>query len=336
MVVIHVAEVVHHVIADVIHIVELVHQVAVVVHHVADVVHHVVEVVIHIADVVHDVVEMVIHVADVVHHVLGPSWRRTNGRILPPSGHLCERDHTIGCPHGWIHSISQIEVPTRNRGQYMKIALKQAALGLALVLGSGAALADEPVLTVLEPTGTAYLPGFPAVVPVAFRVDHADVSNLNVLKVEVDGASILGVDEVGNPFKGPGNVSACANIDANPRFSSCTLHSAAAVTVGLDWVVPAPGAYSLLVSVKHQGETGEDIEAVQFLTLTAEYPAPPAVANAYMNSTNPPKKAKVRGCVISAIAELHAKDSAYGPKGGPYDEAMIKEDTDAFRALCGG
>jgi len=218
----------------------------------------------------------------------------------------------------------------------MKTATKQAVLGLSLALASAAACADEPILTVLQPTGIVYLPGFPAVVPVGFQVDHAEIKDLNVLKVEVDGTSILNVDSVGNPFKGPGNVNSCANILANGSFTSCNVNSASQATVGLDWTVGAPGSYSLLVSVKHQGSTGEDVETVQFLTLTAEYPAPPAVANAYMNAVNPPKKAKVRGCVISAIAELHAKDSAYGPKGGPYNEAVIRQDVDAFRPLCGG
>lgn len=219
----------------------------------------------------------------------------------------------------------------------MKFEMKQAVLGLALVLASGAVVATEPVLTVLQPTGIVYLPGFPAVVPVGFQVNHSpEIKDVNVLKVEVDGVSILNVSQMGNPFKGPGNVNSCANILGNGSFTSCLLDNDTQARVGLNWTVPAPGSYSLLVSVKHQGDTGQDVETVQFLTLTAEYPAPPAVANAYMNANNPPKKAKVRGCVISAIAELHAKDSAYGPKGGPYNDAVIRSDVDAFRALCGG
>jgi len=217
----------------------------------------------------------------------------------------------------------------------MKNAMKQAVLGLALVLASGAVSADEPVLNILQPTGIVYLPGFPAVVPVGFQVNHApSIKDVNVLKVHVDGVSILNVDDVGAPFKHAGAPS-CAPILSNGSFTACTLDSETQARVGLNWTVPAPGSYSFVVSLKHQSATGDDEEIVQFLTLTAEYPAPPAVANAYMNANNPPKS-KVRGCVISAIAELHAKDSAYGPKGGPYNEAVIRTDVDAFRALCGG
>lgn len=208
-------------------------------------------------------------------------------------------------------------------------------LSIALLLSPIAATAHEPAMTILEPTGTVYLESFPAVVPVKFEVQHAEVKDLNVLQVTVDGLSILSEDEVGNPFKGPSNTNTCANIDGRSDFTSCSLLSASQVQVGLNWTVPAAGTYSLLVSVKHSGATGEDIESVQFLTLTAEYPAPPAVANAYLNAYNPPK-GKVRGCIISAIAELHAKDSAYGPKGGPYNESVIHEDVEDFRTACGG
>lgn len=209
----------------------------------------------------------------------------------------------------------------------------RAALALscatAILLSSGAALADQPTLTILEPTGTVYLASFPAVVPVSFRVNHTGIDEVNVLNVEVDGVSIIG-EGVGNPFHG----GTCENTNKNLAFNSCNVDSASQATVGLNWSVPVPGSYSLTVSVKHRGLEGEDLEEVQFLTLNAEYPAPPAVANKYMNA-NPPKT-KVRGCVISAIAELHAKDSYYGPKGGPYNDALIRADVDEFRGVCGG
>lgn len=208
-------------------------------------------------------------------------------------------------------------------------------LAIALLLSPIAATAHEPTMTILEPTGIVYLESFPAVVPVKFDVQHAEVKDLNKLEVTVDGSSILTTPEVGNPFQAPGNINSCAVINGRSDFTSCSLLSANQVEVGFNWTVPAAGTYSLLVSVKHKNDTGEDVESVQFLTLTAEYPAPPAVANAYLNAHNPPK-GKVRGCIISAIAELHAKDSAYGPKGGPYDENAIHVDVDDFRAACGG
>jgi hypothetical protein len=73
--------------------------------------------------------------------------------------------------------------------------------------------------------------------------------------------------------------------------------------------------------------------------LAVEYPAPPAVANAYINSDPTYKSApgKKRGCIISKVAEKHAKWSddpyyGYGPKGGPYDEEAIMQDVDIYYA----
>jgi hypothetical protein len=71
--------------------------------------------------------------------------------------------------------------------------------------------------------------------------------------------------------------------------------------------------------------------------LAVEYPAPPAVANAYINSDPTYKAApgKKRGCIISKVAEKHAKWSddpyvGYGPKGGPYIEEAIEADVDYY------
>jgi X-Pro dipeptidyl-peptidase len=73
--------------------------------------------------------------------------------------------------------------------------------------------------------------------------------------------------------------------------------------------------------------------------LPAEYLAPPALANAYINSLADYKKqftGKVRGCVISLIAEQHAKYETYGTKGSPYNEDWIKQDVRDFSLTCGG
>ena len=230
--------------------------------------------------------------------------------------------------------------------QRISKTLASAAIATALFATSGGVLADQPTVTILQPTGTVYLNAFPAVVPVGFQVNANGVTSqgrlyelhdLNVLEVKVDGLSIIG-DSIGSPFHlggqgGPFN--SCDNVLANAAFTACNVDTATQATVGLNWTVPAAGTYSLLVSAKHTGDTGLDEETVTFLTLNVEYPAPPAVANAYLNANNPPKS-KVRGCIISAIAELHAKDSAYGPKGGPYDNELIIEDVLEFRADCGG
>ena len=73
------------------------------------------------------------------------------------------------------------------------------------------------------------------------------------------------------------------------------------------------------------------------LGINVEYPAPPAVANGIINGdpylkSQAPKK---RGGVISKIAERHAKEKWYGPKGGPYDENTIANDVQYFFGTCG-
>lgn len=213
------------------------------------------------------------------------------------------------------------------------------AMGIASFGLLGSALAHQPLVDITSPTGTVYLASFPADVPVAFTVSHPDgeVRQLNVLEVTVDNAVITnGGFSLGSPFQGPGNVNSCAKVLGTAGFSSCNLIDSSNVEVGANWTVPGPGNYVLAVSVRHTNEIGEDSEEVAIMTLSAEFPAPPAVANAYINAQYPSIKGKVRGCVISAIAELHAKDSAYGPKGGPYADAVIRNDVDDFRGLCGG
>lgn len=69
--------------------------------------------------------------------------------------------------------------------------------------------------------------------------------------------------------------------------------------------------------------------------LNAEYPAPPAVANAYIKD-NPAVLAskKQHGCVISQIADEHAKYSTFRPKGGPYNTEMIEAYVVVFASTC--
>lgn len=88
--------------------------------------------------------------------------------------------------------------------------------------------------------------------------------------------------------------------------------------------------------MKHQNALGKDEESVQVALLSTEYPAPLAVANTYINSDSTLKtlQAKRRGCVISKIADRHAKEEAYGSRGGPYDETLIQYDVHTFASAC--
>lgn len=84
-------------------------------------------------------------------------------------------------------------------------------------------------------------------------------------------------------------------------------------------------------------------ETAQFVVLeflAVEFKAPPALANEYLNSDPyySSLSGKRRGCVISKIADHHAKESKYGPKGGDgvaypgvgYDLAAIRADVDLY------
>jgi hypothetical protein len=70
--------------------------------------------------------------------------------------------------------------------------------------------------------------------------------------------------------------------------------------------------------------------------LSVEYPAPPAIANAYINSTSTLKNlfGKKRGCIINEIAQRHGQQEAYGAKPGPYNEALVQSDVLFFGASC--
>jgi hypothetical protein len=208
--------------------------------------------------------------------------------------------------------------------------------------GMGAAWADTPTVQITEPSGQIFLSpaDFPYAVDVKTLLTHNELKNLNVLDVLVDGSSILpGGNPIGNPFDNDNECS--SNVTNNAAVTSCSTYVADATLasnqarVGVNWSIPDFGNYTLEVSVKHGGATGIDEETLEVLSLSVEWPAPPAVANAYLKA-NPGVLAskKQHGCVISQIAEMHAKDSFFGPKGGPYDTDLIEDWVDSFAASC--
>jgi len=193
------------------------------------------------------------------------------------------------------------------------------------------AKADQPTLEITSPTaagGTIFVPSFPYNSSVSFNITHNQLQNLNVLKVLVNGITIVGGD-IGSPFD---NSNLCKNPNLTSVSSSCVTNGSNQASVTVPWVVNGPGNYTITVSVKHQGDTGEDEELVAVALLAVEYPAPPAVANAYIKSAYAKLTAGRRGCVISAIATEHGQNERYGPKGGPYVESLIQSDVEYFLA----
>lgn len=206
------------------------------------------------------------------------------------------------------------------------------ALAAALLVFAPArkAQADTPVINVTSPTGTVFVSSFPYAATITLSIHHTSLSGLNVLEVSVDGSSITGV--IGNPFD---NGNQCRPTAFSGTVgSTCNTSSDNDATVSVPWSVPAPGTYSVSIRTRHQGDEGTDTEDVTFSLVAVEYPAPPAIANAYINATYKKSAPKVRGCVISQIANNHAQLSKYGPKGGPYDNAMVKADVDVYIGAC--
>jgi hypothetical protein len=189
--------------------------------------------------------------------------------------------------------------------------------------------ADTPTIDITSPTaggGTIFVPSFPYNTSISFNINHNELKELNVLKVLVNGVSIVGAD-IGDPFN---TSNGCKVPNLTTVASACSTNSLDQASVTVPWTVPGPGNYTITVSVKHQGTTGDDEETVAVALLAVEYPAPPAVANAYIKSTYAKLTAGRRGCVISAIAIEHGQNERYGPKGGPYNESLIRSDVDTL------
>ena len=204
------------------------------------------------------------------------------------------------------------------------------ALALLVFAPAWKAQADTPVINVTSPTGTVFVSSFPYAATITLTVHHATLSGLNVLEVSVDGSSLTGV--IGNPFD---NSNQCRpTAFAGTPGSTCNTSSENDATITVPWSVPGPGTYSISIRTRHQGDEGTDTEDVTFSLVAVEYPAPPAIANAYINATYKNANPKKRGCVISQIANNHAQYSRYGPKGGPYDNALVKSDVDVYIGAC--
>ena len=198
-----------------------------------------------------------------------------------------------------------------------------------------AANGPAPTLNITSPTAASivYLSSFPATVPVNFTVKmngESELQNLNVLDATVDESSLYG-DAVGNPFD---TSNACtASVTSGTR--TCSVTDSKNASLSVPWTVNGVGTYTIVVSGKFRGAEGIDEETVQVATFSAEYPAPPAVANAYINSQGKTyANAKQRGCIIAQIAEQHAQYEAYGPKGGPYNQSSIVAAVQTFAAGC--
>lgn len=213
-------------------------------------------------------------------------------------------------------------------------SLTAAASVAGACLLSASALAAAPIVDIHAPTSASivYSSTFPFVQDVTFSLQatskkqgqvevDASLKDIGVLNVLIDDASILaGGVPVGNPFD---SSNACTSA-LTTLPNTCLASDSDNAVVSVPWTVTAVGQYTITVSAKIHNAEGEDEEVVMVALASAEYPAPPAVANAYIKA-NPSVllSKKQHGCVISKIADEHAKYEAFGPKGGPYDNSLI-------------
>lgn len=220
----------------------------------------------------------------------------------------------------------------------MKTKINASLVTLAaLLILPAAALADAPSINITSPNAatTIFVPSFPASVPVSFDVTHDYLENINVLNVFVNDASIFsGGLDLGSPFDSDNLCKASQMI--LPNISACSTNASNIATVTAPWSVAGPGTYSVSVVAKHRSDQGTDTEDadIQMTLINIEYPAPPSVANAYIKAKYNKLTSGAKGCIISQVANNHAKDSKYGPKGGPYDTSSIQTDVDIFRNSC--
>ena len=234
--------------------------------------------------------------------------------------------------------IGPSQTATGHRGVNLK-RLSIAAAVLA-VFSALPALAEPtqipPTVTILSPTSAATLfsATFPFTQTVSFKVGHAEtLANVQVLDVSVNNVTIVnGGQPIGNPFGVDGLCVSALTTAPNTCVNASTYEA----TVGVPWTISGPGTYSLLVSAKYKGTDGSDQETILVAQTSVEYPAPPAVANAYINSDAYLRalSGKKRGCIIAKVAEQHAQFSAYGAKGGPYNEDAIRAATLSFASGC--
>jgi hypothetical protein len=211
----------------------------------------------------------------------------------------------------------------------------------ATVYGSTA-----PTVTITSPiTGETIYGTFPYTLPLTFEITHEDQGDLNsvqdltITAQKAGDATATTILDGAKPFAG--NNTCVSPYPAG--ILGCSVNADGTIgTLVVNWQVPSAGTYTFTVSAKHGREGDSDAIEVIFdlQTVSIEYPAPPAIANAYINSLSSTIKkqftAGVRGCVISDIAQNHGQLEAYGPKPGPYNVAKVQADVKIFSTGCGG
>jgi hypothetical protein len=226
---------------------------------------------------------------------------------------------------------------------------KFAIVAVVAVAALGATVhgdASAPTVTITSPsTGDTFYGTFPYTLPVTFNITHGDqgeLKSVQELTISAQKAGDVEATVILGPLKPFTGSNACPT-PLPAGIVSCSVDLAQLTgTLTFNWQVAAAGSYTFLVSTKHGNAFGTDTVEVAFdlQTIAVEYPAPPAIANAYINSLPSALKkaftAGARGCVISDIAQNHGQLEKYNPKPGPYNVAMVQQDVRNYSTGCGG
>jgi hypothetical protein len=252
----------------------------------------------------------------------------------------------VGALHNGVRTFTSL----RNILTNMKSITRNTAVAAIVAVGGLGAIvhgsATAPTVTITSPTtGTTLYGTFPYTVPLTFDITHADQGDLNSVKdltITAQRAGDVNPTTVVGPVDAFAGNNTCANpIPAGILTCSVTPDGETG-SLTVNWQVPQAGTYTFVVTAKHGNADGSDTIQVVFdiQTVDLEYPAPPAIANAFINSLSSTLRkgftAGVRGCVISQIAELHGKQEYYGNKPGPYNTALVRTDVRSFSQACGG
>jgi hypothetical protein len=217
--------------------------------------------------------------------------------------------------------------PDRRKGEekVMKSRATVFALALAFLLAAtSGAWADTPSITI-TPIPTQFWSGSNINTTISFTINHDDLKSLGQLNVKVDGEALF--PQV-NPFS---NTNACT-ADLLSVSSACSTNSSDTANVSVPWTIMGVGNYTVTVSVRHSPNTEEVEEEVSVVLAAVEYPAPPAIANAFINrdATNKGLYGKKRGCIIAQIAHEHGKNQKYNAPPGPYNDTLVELDVVHF------
>lgn len=207
--------------------------------------------------------------------------------------------------------------------------MKRFYIAASLALAASMAAADTPTVHITAPsTPIVYVPSFPAAVTIGADITHDQgIDTVHPLRLEVNDNAL--VDVAGNAF----NAGVCTS-EALSKFDVCSVAGNIG-SVSKRVAIEVPGQYAVTVAARHKNALGEDESVFEVVLLQVEYPAPPSVANAYINRNFAKLKASCRGGIISQVADNHAKASKYGLKGGPYDTPLIESDVLALKSASG-